>query len=612
MNLTPLLTSAGFVILLKWTALLALGWLAHWWLRNDHARWRLILWRGIFCFALVLPLLPLVHLPGMNISVPGQFAAAKESDQRPAPVFPGKLLPDKAAAASSTGLLFTESPAPAGGISQFTRSWKNVFLMVWALGCLATVTRLVRLHWQLSRLQNKSRPAGPGLQWLAQQIQLRLNVQPGAAVHVSDAVTSPFVCGIWKPTIILPRTLAQQLPPEELSALLSHEVAHLRNHDLRWCVAWRWLQAVCWFHPLVWQIPAAHNLACEQEADRVASGQLPDQETYAQLLARLALRVLALPALETRLTMNGSSHLARRLNHLSRSNRHRWHWSHTLFGFGLVALIFLPTACCTINIYAPPGSTVSTTHHGTTHEIIAGSVPRPRQGLVAWWSGEGNGLDSVSGAVAANQDVTFTDGVVGQAFTFSPDSYPYGTYTGMQVADRPEFILTNSLTIEGWIRPRGNGYCILFRGDNRPGTDPYAISMHANDHFTFCIADQNNASTTIETIVPYYRWTHVAAVLDGDTGTMSIYTNGQLAVQTHTNIRPLGELIPSRSPGVGIGNVNDGSNNFPFIGDVDEIAIYNRALFVDEIQGIYHAHANAAQAAGRAEPLPSRTPFQER
>ena len=84
-----------------------------------------------------------------------------------------------------------------------------------------------------------------------------------------------------------------------MSALLSHEMAHLRQHDLVWCVAWRWMKAVCWFHPLVWKIPAAHNLACEQEADRIASGQLADQDSYSQLLARLALRVLALPAVET-------------------------------------------------------------------------------------------------------------------------------------------------------------------------------------------------------------------------------------------------------------------------------------------------------------------------
>ena len=76
----------------------------------------------------------------------------------------------------------------------------------------------------------------------------------------------------------------------------------------------------------------------------------------------------------------------------------------------------------------------------------------------------------------------------------------------------------------------------------------------------------------------YNQWYHVAATLDGVSGTMSIYTNGTLAAQTVTAIRPFGTLIAGDSPGVGIGNLNDGGNNFPFIGDIDEISLYNRAL----------------------------------
>src|SRR5208282_1513367 len=75
----------------------------------------------------------------------------------------------------------------------------------------------------------------------------------------------------------------------------------------------------------------------------------------------------------------------------------------------------------------------------------------------------------------------------------------------------------------------------------------------------------------------------------GSSGTMSIYTNGMLAAQTITTIRPFGALIPGDSPGIGIGNVNDGQNNFPFVGDIDEISLYNRALTAGEIQAIYNA-----------------------
>ena len=68
MNLAILFThSPVLVILLKWTALLALGWTTHWVVRHRHARLRLILWRSILGFGLVLPLTHFYPIPVFRI-----------------------------------------------------------------------------------------------------------------------------------------------------------------------------------------------------------------------------------------------------------------------------------------------------------------------------------------------------------------------------------------------------------------------------------------------------------------------------------------------------------------------------------------------------------------
>lgn len=236
-----------------------------------------------------------------------------------------------------------------------------------------------------------------------------------------------------------------------------------------------------------------------------------------------------------------------------------------------------------------------------------GKVGRPLDGLIGLWSGEGNAVDSVAGNNGSLRNVSFTTGVVGQAFAFAPDSFPYGTYTGVQIPDRPAYALTQSLTIEGWVRPRGNGYVVFFRGDHRPGLDPYSLSLDGHMHLAFGVCAEDGTSASVGTSVGLGAWIHVAGVLDDNTGTMSLYTNGVLAAQTTTPVRPFGALLPDESPGIGIGNVNDGGNNFPFIGDLDEIGLYNRALSADEVNAIYAEHA--ADAGGRAEPFPSRSHF---
>ncbi|MGO8700110.1 MAG: M56 family metallopeptidase [Limisphaerales bacterium] len=343
-----LASSPAGLVLQKWTALLALGWVTHWLLRNSHSRWRLIIWRGTLCLGLALPLLQFIPFPKLRIPIAG--ATVK-------PTYRASSIP---AVASVESKALSTEPEPqtsvvASSSSEPAKSdlsppkpvhWERIILCLWASGCVWESGRLFRLHRQLFRLRKETCQPSPNLHRLAKEIQARLGVRRGVQVQTSDAISSPFVCGLLKPAILLPRLLAEQLSSEEISALLSHELAHLRQHDLFWCLAWRWMKAVCWFHPLVWKIPAAHNLACEEEADRIASGQLGNQDFYARLLARLALRVLALPAMEAELTLNGSSQIARRLHHLRQKGIGAWNWKCSAAGFGLVALLSLITVGC--------------------------------------------------------------------------------------------------------------------------------------------------------------------------------------------------------------------------------------------------------------------------
>ncbi|MGO8765167.1 MAG: TlpA family protein disulfide reductase, partial [Limisphaerales bacterium] len=73
--------------------------------------------------------------------------------------------------------------------------------------------------------------------------------------------------------------------------------------------------------------------------------------------ARLALRVLALPAVETKLTLNGSSQIARRLSHLAQKGLGAWNWKHTVAGISLVGMLFLMTAGCDFSKTSSSGST---------------------------------------------------------------------------------------------------------------------------------------------------------------------------------------------------------------------------------------------------------------
>ena len=217
----------------------------------------------------------------------------------------------------------------------------------------------------------------------------------------------------------------------------------------------------------------------------------------------------------------------------------------------------------------------------------------PLSGLIGWWPGNGNANDIVGGNNGIPQLITYTNGEVGEAFVsvynFSPP------HCRISVPDQPIFALTSSLSIEGWINPAGaggNAGVILWRGDCRGGYDPYFFQMNPDNTLGFTIEDASSAGTAVNTFTPLAsnRWWHVAATLDGNTGAMSIYTNGVLAAQIFTAMRPFGALIPAQDPELGIGNVGTPCWDYvPFNGDLDEISLYSRALSASEVKLIYDA-----------------------
>jgi beta-lactamase regulating signal transducer with metallopeptidase domain len=341
------------IFLCKWTVLLALGWTAHGLLRSRDARWRLILWRGVLCLGLALPLLQFLPVPAVRLpldqaaqmvsdrlTLPGSAWSGSTQDAR-------RLTPRSELQTAHNPSLTHALIEPGAGFFS-TLSSSDLLLSIWGAGALCGAIRLLRFLHQLSVLRRAAVPADPALRELAGDVLRRFQVSPGVPVLVSAATVSPFAFGIFRPAIMLPAKMAQSLSAEELAALLGHEAAHLRRRDLWWCVGWRWMQAMFWFHPLIWKLPEAHSLACEEEADRLASAAMPDRAAYARVLARLTLRVLALPGLETQLAVNGTAQITHRLHRLQKDPG-AWNWKQTLSACFLVLILALVSVGCDVS-----------------------------------------------------------------------------------------------------------------------------------------------------------------------------------------------------------------------------------------------------------------------
>ena len=90
----------------------------------------------------------------------------------------------------------------------------------------------------------------------------RLSLDESPRLLASDEAKMPFACGILRPTIVLPAD-CRNWNLDRRRAVLLHELAHVRRHDLIGHTLGRIACAVYWFHPLVWT--AAKRLRSESE-----------------------------------------------------------------------------------------------------------------------------------------------------------------------------------------------------------------------------------------------------------------------------------------------------------------------------------------------------------
>jgi hypothetical protein len=152
------------------------------------------------------------------------------------------------------------------------------------------------------------------------------------------------------------------------------------------------------------------------------------------------------------------------------------------------------------------------------------------------------------------------------------------------VADAPIFHLTKSLTIEAYIQvdlyPESAAELshIVFRGDNRLGFDPWFLSVSESGQLRFQVTDALNRESVVLSPdpIPTGELLHVAATLDDNSGTQSLYINGQRVASLMTDIRACGPLGGSGA-GIGIGNRQVHSNQ-AFHGTIDEVRITAAAL----------------------------------
>jgi hypothetical protein len=232
------------------------------------------------------------------------------------------------------------------------------------------------------------------------------------------------------------------------------------------------------------------------------------------------------------------------------------------------------------------------------------------QGLVALWSGEGDARDSFgTNNGKLEGQIGFTTGQIGLAFNFltPADDVRIPASPALDVA------AGGSLTITAWIKPAevtgansllewntGDGvtYWGAHFGLNANAFNSGPGTLYAN------LVDQAGAWHQIHSppgVVKADVFQFVALSYDKNSGLARIYCNGHTVAE-----QILGNFIPNTRYDLFLGRrpLTRGETS-AYVGALDEVAIFNRALSAEEIQALCTAQNNG-EAMPATTPAPSR------
>ena len=155
----------------------------------------------------------------------------------------------------------------------------NILAYVWLIGAIAlmllNVVRYVRLNIKIRK--NGEVISCP---------ETRAYTDRKINVRVWENVASPFMTGIFRPTLILPKT---ELSGEQLDNILRHEMTHFKRHDILYKWFAEFVKCVHWFNPISWYVSKQIASECEISCDMSVTKNMTDSEEMSYVSTILSL-----------------------------------------------------------------------------------------------------------------------------------------------------------------------------------------------------------------------------------------------------------------------------------------------------------------------------------
>lgn len=231
-------------------------------------------------------------------------------------------------------------------------------------------------------------------------------------------------------------------------------------------------------------------------------------------------------------------------------------------------------------------------------------------GMVSWWRGEGDASDHTGVNNGMEQgSVTYVPGVVGEAFHFDGTDYSW-----MNVPDQPTLNLTTGATLEFWYKSDLAGQTAglvakraVDETTNYAVNDvPWGLGLYYNDPAYTGYGDDHNIFEAVRVPSPsagqFHHFAGTYEQRDTDVVRLTIFLDGSL-IESQDLPGRLANAVSDTPVTIG----TSAARGERFLGDIDEVTIYGRALSAAEVGSIVAA-GSAGKCEGSATATPTSSP----
>ncbi len=440
-------------------------------------------------------------------------------------------------------------------------SW---IVLVWLVGVLALSVWYLGGWWQLARTKRSgTRPVEGAVAEAFGRLMGQLGVSRPVRLLESARVAVPVVVGWLRPVILFPASVLSGFTPEQLEAVLAHELAHIRRYDCLVRIIQAAVETLLFYHPAVWWVSGRIRQESEHCCDELAVEVCGDRRSYARALARVAELGRRKPQVAP--AASGGNLLDRIRSVISAEGERKTASSPWLAGISTCAVVLV---------------------------LAAGPYVRAR---VATYLGESATQASEEQNVPAS-----AGGRTGQE-AWPIEATPPGEYAlafdgsndFVEVPDNEVLDVGGEFTVEAWVNVRdtanggtvvskytiGNGYRLgLVHQRSKPNFGYLQLTVGNGEHPVWTsIGVTRTNGEWVSCDVEKGRWTHVAA--SWNQGNVCLFVDGE-EIPQDTSFEP----IPRAPVPLLIGLVRQGQRSEYFDGRIAEVRIWNVSRSQEEIR----------------------------